>query len=344
MPITTLVIGEAWGAEEARQQRHFVGPSGKMLWAFLGQAGIPRNEVAVTNIFHFQPRPTNDIVNLCGPKALAIPGLPAVANGKYLRAEFAPQVEALYEEIRRIRPNLIIALGNTVLSVLLRAKCPISKNRGNLFLTAIPGPDQFKLIATYHPAAVLREWTLRPVVISDFFKAARHRSTPELERPRREIWIEPTLADLDRFEALHLEGLGFARCGVDIETAHGTITEIGFAPSPSLAIVVPFLARGNDDGNYWPTLEDEVKAWEWVRRQCATLRRPVFQNGLYDIEYLWSKMRIRVRHAGEDTMLLTHSLQPEMKKSLGFLGSIHTDEPSWKMMRQDNETLKAEDD
>ena len=52
-------------------------------------------------------------------------------------------------------------------------------------------------------------------------------------------------------------------------------------------------------------------------------------------------MGITVPHAGEDTMLLHHSLQTEMEKGLGFFGATYTDEPSWKFMRLDN--LKKEE-
>jgi hypothetical protein len=44
-------------------------------------------------------------------------------------------------------------------------------------------------------------------------------------------------------------------------------------------------------------------------------------------------------------MLLHHAIHPEMRKGLGFLGSIYTDEPSWKLMRKrgGDETDKAEE-
>jgi hypothetical protein len=32
-------------------------------------------------------------------------------------------------------------------------------------------------------------------------------------------------------------------------------------------------------------------------------------------------------------MLLHHALQPESEKGLGFLGSVYTNEASWKLMR-----------
>lgn len=45
----------------------------------------------------------------------------------------------------------------------------------------------------------------------------------------------------------------------------------------------------------------------------------------------------------DDTMLLHHALQPEALKSLGYLGSIYTDEGNWKQMREKVKTIKRED-
>ena len=53
-------------------------------------------------------------------------------------------------------------------------------------------------------------------------------------------------------------------CAVDIETNSGTITEIGFG-YPEVAIVVPFMSRNKESGNYWDTIEEEIMAWDWVR-------------------------------------------------------------------------------
>jgi hypothetical protein len=44
-------------------------------------------------------------------------------------------------------------------------------------------------------------------------------------------------------------------------------------------------------------------------------------------------------------MLLHHALQPEVQKGLGFLGSIYTEEPAWKIMRPRGKgTIKREDE
>ena len=71
-------------------------------------------------------------------------------------------------------------------------------------------------------------------------------------------------------------------------------------------------------------------------------KKTVGQNFIYDMRFLWEQYGIPVKNAVDDTMLLHHALQPEMKKGLGFLASIYTDEASWKFMRT-KDTKKKED-
>ena len=71
--------------------------------------------------------------------------------------------------------------------------------------------------------------------------------------------------------------------------------------------------------------------------------KKAFQNGLYDISFLWRAYGIRVMGAEHDTMLLHHALQPESLKGLGFLGSIYTDHGAWKQMRGKVATIKGDE-
>ena len=150
--------------------------------------------------------------------------------------------------------------------------------------------------------------------------------------------LEPTLDDLVTFELSYNRNSEVL--SVDIETKGGQITCIGFAPSFDRALVVPFWDQTQKDGNYWRTLDEELGAWAWVRRQLSNHPRVLFQNGLYDMQWLWRVCGIPVPGAAEDTMLLHHAQQPEMRKSLGFMASIYTKEPSWKFMRK---STKKED-
>lgn len=330
-----LILGEAWGKDEEAARQPFVGASGRILNYMLRQVGIDREECFLTNVFNLRPQPTNDVSNLCGPKAEGIPGRPPLSPGKYVRREYAGELERLEREIANARPNVIVACGATAAWALLGTS-GIANIRGAPALSS----TGIKVIPTYHPAAVMRDWTLRPIVLSDLTKARNEQGFPQLERPRREIWIEPTLADLDEFYRRYIEPSPVLAS--DIETAGGQITCIGFSPHPSVALVVPFVDPQVPDGNYWRTQEEEVKAWQWVRWILSLPKKVLGQNFIYDMNYLWRGYGISVPSSSDDTMLLHHALQPEMQKGLGFLGSVYTTESSWKIARKST-TLKRED-
>lgn len=331
-----LLLGEAWGSEEVKEGKPFVGSAGYTLNTMLRQIGINRDECYVTNVFNLQPQPKNDIVNLCGPKADSIPGTGPLIKGKYVRAQYAPELVRLYAELDRVQPNIVVALGATAAWAVLGTS-GIRHIRG----APMVGRNGVKVLPTYHPSAVNREWSIRPIVLADLSKAKREQEFPDVRRPHRFIHIEPTLTDLIEFEYKYIRPS--QSLSIDIETKGDQITCIGFAPSTERCLVVPFHDRKKADGNYWPTLGDEIKAWEWVRRICALDKHIVGQNFVYDMHFLWRRYGITVPSATDDTMLLHHALQPEMEKGLGFLGSVYTDEAVWKFMREKHETVKRED-
>ena len=86
-----------------------------------------------------------------------------------------------------------------------------------------------------------------------------------------------------------------------------------------------------------------MEVWRFVKQVLGVPKPPkLFQNGLYDIAFLWRSVGIPVFGASEDTMLLHHALQPESLKGLGFLGSIYSDEGAWKQERKVT-TIKADE-
>ncbi len=331
-----MIVSEALSREEEEQGRTLIGAPGWLLKQILSMHGIAIGECYVTKVFNLRP-PGNDIKSFCGGKLGAIPGFPALASGKYVRAEFRPELDRLESEIARVRPNLILALGGTASWFLLQDG-RISKIRGSLSMSRFG----IKVLPTYHPAAVLREWSLRPILIADLAKAAREQDSPELRRPQRFIHIEPTLADIKDFYLRYIAPSDTN--SVDVETISNQITCIGFAPSPERALVIPFYDPSKPDGNYWDSLSDELAAWRWVKRILAEDKIIIGQNFTYDAKFLMKSYGIFPvgMERGDDTMLLHHALQPELQKGLAFLGSIYTDEAAWKLERK-NDSIKKED-
>jgi len=324
------IVGDFWNSDH---QIPFAGTEAWMLDNLLAQVGISRKECFQTSVFNFSER---WVESLCGKRPEGIPNQPPILPGKYIRNEFAGELERFYHEIADANSNVIIALGSIAAWALTGAK-GIKAVRGVTTLTAEPATAKIgrpvKVVPTYEPAAISRQWSLRPVVLSDLDKARRQAGFRKLNRPSRKIWIRPTLDDIRRYEQEHI--LGAEKLACDIETRQEQITCIGFSPSADSAIVIPFF--GESGKNYWQTAAEEIAAWEYVRRWLATYPT-VYQNGVYDMTFLWKYYGIPAAKTAGDTMLLHHAMQIKMEKGLGFLGSIYTDEASWKFMSKGNTT------
>lgn len=337
MTCQIAIVGEAYGAEEDRVKQPFVGSSGRLLNTMLAQAGIRREDCYVTNTFNLRPD-GNDLKTLCGKKK-EMPvdyAHPSIMQGHYIRPEYLGEVARLRDELQAVQPNLVIALGNTACWALL-GRTGIKAMRGAVTeSTLVPG---LKVLPTWHPAAVMRDWSLRPSCVLDLEKALTESRFAAVVRPSRFLWLDPTLEDLEYF---WLQFLMHADCiSVDIENPHETISCIGFAPTPYLALVVPFEDPGKPGWSYWPTAALEKRAWGWVRKVLASSVPKIGQNfGSYDILHLW-RHGLRVNNFTDDTMLLHHSLQPEESKDLGFLGSLYANDSAWKLLNSRRHTKKS---
>lgn len=124
-----MVIGEAPGADEDEQGEPFVGKAGQLLNKILEAIRLHRSEVYIANIIKCRP-----------------PG-----NRRPLDSEVAQCEPYLFRQIELVQPKFILALGLTAVDTLLKKKHRMSEVRG----TAIPYRGA-QMIATYHPAALLR--------------------------------------------------------------------------------------------------------------------------------------------------------------------------------------------
>ena len=330
------LVGEAWGEQEEIQRSPFVGAAGYELTRMLTEAGVHRADCFLTNVFNLHPA-SNDIETLCSSERTG--SLPALRAGKYILPQYLPEIQRLYKELRDLKPNITILLGNTAAWALLH-NTGIRKIRGTVVYS--PVITGLKCLPTYHPAAVLRQWDIRPITTLDLAKAGREAAFPEIRRPQRDIYIEPTLADLEWYNKNFL--LPATRISFDIETAGRQITCIGFSPDEKSAIVIPFSDPRKPNGSYWQNETEEIAAWNFVRRVLTSPKPKTAQNGMYDIHFLLRAYGIPVTNFEDDTMLLHHALQPESEKGLSFLGSVYTNEASWKLMRSRGKTTIKRDE
>jgi uracil-DNA glycosylase len=124
-----MVVGEAPGEQEDLQGEPFVGPAGQLLTKILGAINLPREQVFICNVLKHRPpgnrNPLPDEVRACAP---------------FLQAQ-----------IDLVQPRMLLAFGTFAAQSLLNTKLAIGKLRQQVHAyQGIP------LVATYHPAALLR--------------------------------------------------------------------------------------------------------------------------------------------------------------------------------------------
>ena len=127
-----MVVGEGPGADEDARGEPFVGRAGKLLDEMLRAIGRSRErDTFIANVVKCRPpgnrEPAEDEAEHCRP--------------------------FLEQQLRLVRPKLIVALGRVAAQRLLATDTPIGKMRGQSYTW---GPDATPLMVTYHPAYLLR--------------------------------------------------------------------------------------------------------------------------------------------------------------------------------------------
>ena len=135
---TVMFVGEQPGDQEDRAGKPFIGPAGKLLDDMMQQAGIPRDEVYVTNAvkhFKFEPRGTRRIH--AKPSAREV-------------GACRPWLEA---EIEAVKPRMIVCLGATAAQSLMGPAFRVTQSRGQPITETKWAPW---VMATVHPSSLLR--------------------------------------------------------------------------------------------------------------------------------------------------------------------------------------------
>ncbi len=136
-----MLVGEGPGADEDRIGIPFVGKAGQLLDRIFEAAKIVRSDVYIANIVKCRP-PGN-------------------------RLPLQPEVDAclpyLKEQITLINPEIIVCLGALALRTLVDRGATISRSRGKWHQI-----DGRRVIATFHPAALLRDPAKKKDVWVDF--------------------------------------------------------------------------------------------------------------------------------------------------------------------------------
>ncbi len=142
-----VFVGEGPGRDEDIQGLPFVGRAGKLLTQMIEAMGLKRDDVYICNVVKCRPpenrAPEPDEMETCSP--------------------------FLYRQLAVIQPKVVVCLGAIAFQALYGAKQSISRLRGQwLEFRGIP------MMATYHPAYLLRNPNAKGDVWDDLKKVMAH--------------------------------------------------------------------------------------------------------------------------------------------------------------------------
>jgi uracil-DNA glycosylase len=150
-----VFVGEGPGRDEDEQGEPFVGRAGKLLTSMIEAMGLKRSDVYICNVVKCRPPenrlPEKDEISTCSPY--------------------------LFRQLGVIAPKVICALGSCSAQTMLQTTQGISRFRGEWF-----DYHGSKLIATYHPAYLLRNPPAKSEVWKDLQKIMAHLG---LELPKK---------------------------------------------------------------------------------------------------------------------------------------------------------------
>ena len=349
---TICMVGEAPGADEVREGRPFVGAGGQELQRALNSARLQRRDLHLTNVMLCQP-PKNELDNLLAKVSsenkertkrnqmkkkqyeVLVRHQPWLAEPEY-EALVPTPIECcsprLKNEVQRF--TNYITLGGTAAKVIMNTTMNILGLRGGMAeLEATKGLPARRVLPTLHPSFVLRAPRWSHVLRNDLHRAQRwFRGGLNWATPQ--ITYHPTAEWLETF--LNKTGVPYWTYDLEtdgIEPLTAKIRCVGIGSPDGQVALVGLLSKDGITRFY--TSAEEYRVIEVMKRFFVNpMHMKVGHNsGSYDSNCLQAQWGIWPEPA-LDTIMLHRLVESELPHSLGFVGSMYTDAPSWKTDRE----------
>lgn len=333
-----MAVAESWGEQEAGQLKPLVGSSGQIFNQLLKDCGIPREEVFCTNVVSARP-PQNNMWYWFEP-AKGNKSVPL--RGLHPKDKVLEGLGILQEQIRRVKPDVILALGNYALWALTncttyrvgrghgrREPAGIMRWRGSMiYADALPEDLQrTRVLPLIHPEAIRKDWVQRAPTKHDISCRVPMALKNDWEPNIKPVFFAPPT--FEQAKAKLNAWLTMAEAGHevillnDVETARGLLTCIGFADSPYFAMAIPFVKLNYIDfDSYW-AFEEEFTLLQLIRKVLSHPNIKIEgQNYHYDTQYIEAYLAC-IPNYSFDSMTAHHTLFPRTPKGLDYLSSLY---------------------
>lgn len=300
-------LGDCPGADEIEFNRPYIGRGGQFLEMLMNSVGLARNSCFIGYICQQMPRGGN------------------LSNFAWDGYEMNDSRAVLQRDLDRFDPNLVVLLGQWPLKYAGITQ-KVGDFRGTLFECNEEGPLYGrKCLSTYEPFNLIKAWDWWPLVQFDLQKAEREGRSNILNLPLRKHYIGLTADEI----CARLDAIVDGDCATDIEGGGPKgITCISFSSNEFEAFL------------FAPDRHNVKQQLQVMRSIKRLLGDPnvgkVLQNGLYDQFCLMHHWGMPIINMSWDTMLSGWEMYPELRKGLGVLASIYTNEPAYKFERKSN--------
>src|SRR5262245_5950878 len=313
---TLAIIAEAPGRNEVAQGIPLIGGSGNVLWKSIRTycPEVKRQECYVTNVVKRQV--AFDVHD--GPNRKPV--------GKH---ELTSWQELLLWELEKL-PNLkhVLLLGNYAVEALCGKK-GITHWRGSV-LSCEVASKRLVAVYTFNPAFCVRDPAAQIVFDMDIADKLKPVVNGTFKPHSVTAHINPTPKQAADY--IHMCQASRNPVAADIEVIGNETACIGLAATSTDAMCIAFR---NETTNVYSQAEEMQLRSKLQRLLASPTTRMVYQNGGFDMAWLWFKDRIRARPAYSDTMLGHHVLYPTMPHDLGFIVKQYTTHPYYKNEKDD---------
>lgn len=325
-----MVIGAYPGKEEDEQGIPMVGPNGQLTAEMLNSAGGKWNEVYKTNVYKYRA-PFND-----------------VQKYDMIGVSVSESIRKLWDdEIYKIKPNVILALGDEALEA-TTGHTGIMNYRGSI----LRGNDGVtKVVPTILPAALFNryqggeqagglDYIYRKLIQSDIQRAVDESHFADFRSiPNRQLDIAHSSLDVFRF---FNEYDKLTKAASDIESINCIPVCISFACNKHHSISIPLIGKIGPHALTDMSRRELIECWKMIDKALRKYKL-IGQNFGYD-EYKLNQFGFHGMRLLSDTLLKAHTIFPELPdKRLATLLSLWTNEPYYKDDGKENKIGKKFD-
>lgn len=331
------VVGNYPTVHEAQEKRPFMGTDGGTLTRYFQNEGLHRGNIHWTTVVLCRP-PEDDMDRFLTTikrrnkkrvkenRELAKQGLDIQPLIPTPHECCAPRLQA---ELKKF--DHVVTCGSAAAKAVIHKSATVMALRGGP--TEIQrGERLVKILPTFHPSFVskARRWT--GVFKQDIHRAVKWFKTGRLHwEPPKILW-HPSPDKLREFLQSNVAYWTYdvETNGIECLTANLRCISIG---TPKAAVVIGWMGIDGRTQFYLPEEKRKVKQVLKEFFEDSTKVIASWNGGYYDKLVMRNQLGIEV-NGNLDGMLIHRLVESELPHSLGFVGSVYTEAPSWKTDRE----------